>query len=115
MQNMVVHFTFTIQDMRKCSHLLVPTSSKTTNTFFSLPGPGDQLPVLLPERRGAVRHPGALGPLEAGARRGSGELLHSVILLGEQPRSRVFGQCYSDPQPVSGDAIQPPSSFSRAL
>ena len=70
-----------------------------------LPGSGDQLPVLLPERRGAVGHLCQLGPLEAGAGRGAGELLHSVLIPGEQPRSRVISQCDNDPDPTSGDVI----------
>ena len=89
---------------------------------FLSPGPGDQLPVLLPERRGAVGHLCALGPLEDGAGRGEGELLHPVlipgetlknsiiiiiiiIIPGEQPRSRLLGQCHNDPDPASGDVI----------
>ena len=66
-------------------------------------GPGDQLPLLLPERRGAVRHPGALEPLEAFACCGQGELLHSVVLSGEQPRSGLLGKCHNELQPGPGE------------
>ena len=99
---MNIHFQINCASVLK----LVLKNFKDDIYIFSFPGPGDKLPVLLPERRGAVRHPGALGPLEAGAGRGSGELLHSVILLGEQPRSRVFGECNSDTNPVpAGEAV----------
>ena len=66
------------------------------------PGPGDQLPLLLPQRGGAGRHLGALVPLEAGALGGPGELLHPVLLLRQQPRPRILGQRHRDLEPASG-------------
>ena len=77
-------FNTTARVLPRRVHCSMRAARRQLTIFLSLflPGPGDQLPVLLPERRGAVGHLGALGALEAGAGRGAGELLHSVLIPG---------------------------------